>query len=111
MLCSWLRALGYLSMLGYFILYRRYHRICLRSRENYMRTAGLYEDFKKKDYFSTSCFPVLGIFEVAIFPISGFLFGSIPAAVAITSHLWTDSLVYVVSIKPQAAVESLLSLV
>lgn len=97
------RFLGFITMLTFFALYKRYHRLCLGLRQESLRRGGLYDDFNEKDYFSKTCFPTAGFFEVFLFPVSGFLFGAIPALVAVTSHLWTDRLVYVVSLKPQGS--------
>jgi hypothetical protein len=38
-----------------------------------------------------------------LFPIAGIIFGSIPAMIVMACHLWTDHLVYIVSLKPRAA--------
>ena len=65
---------------------------------------GLLEDFRAKDFISDKCFSTYGFIEVMIFPIAGIAFGSAPNLVAIFCHLWTDKLVYSVSLKPRAVV-------
>jgi hypothetical protein len=42
-----------------------------------------------------------------LFPIGGFVFGAIPAMHAEISHLFTDRLTYVVSLKPQLTVKKM----
>ena len=70
-----------------------------------MRQAGMLETMEDHDGFSPHVFQNVGIFEVATFPIGGFLFGAIPALQAVLSHLFTDRLTYVVSLKPQLTIK------
>lgn len=104
---GWCRLLGYCLMMVYFYLYAQYHRLCLGLRQEEMRRAGLLEDMTEHDAFSTKVFQVAGIFEACLFPIGGFIFGAIPAMHAVISHLFTERLTYVVSLKPQLAVKKL----
>lgn len=104
---GWCRLLGFCLMMVYFYLYAQYHHLCLGLRQEEMRRAGLLEDMTEHDAFSTKVFQVAGIFEACLFPIGGFIFGAIPAMHAVMSHLFTERLTYVVSLKPQLAVKKL----
>lgn len=104
---GWCRLAGFCLMMCYFYLYAHYHHLCLGLRQEEMRRAGLLEDMADHDGFSTKVFQVAGIFEAALFPIGGFVFGAFPAMHAEISHLFTDRLTYVVSLKPQLAVKKL----
>lgn len=95
------RLIGFSTMLSYFYLYERYHRLCVGLRKEEMRRAGMLEDMEEADGFTPHVFQVAGLFEAALFPIGGFIFGAIPAIQAVLSHLFTDRLTYVVSLKPQ----------
>jgi hypothetical protein len=100
-LASLCRLIGWCTMLCYFYLYDRYHRLCVGLRQEEMRTAGLLEYMTANDGFTPKCFQFAGLLEAACFPIGGFIFGAIPAIQAELSHLFTDRLTYVVSLKPQ----------
>lgn len=104
---GWCRLAGFCLMMCYFYLYAQYHHLCLGIRQEEMRRAGLLEDMADHDGFSTKVFQVAGIFEAVLFPIGGFVFGAIPAMHAELSHLFTDRLTYVVSLKPQLTVKRL----
>jgi hypothetical protein len=104
---GWCRLLGFCLMMGYFYLYARYHNLCLGLRQDEMKRAGLLEDMMDHDGFSTQVFQVAGIFEAALFPLGGFVFGAIPALQAVLSHLFTERLTYVVSLKPQLTTKRL----
>ncbi|KAF2173915.1 hypothetical protein M409DRAFT_62133 [Zasmidium cellare ATCC 36951] len=95
------RLIGFCTMLTFFYLYERYHRLCVGLRKEEMRRAGMLEDMEEADGFTANVFQVAGLFEAALFPIGGFIFGAIPAMQAVLSHLFTDRLTYVVSLKPQ----------
>ncbi|CAK4024836.1 hypothetical protein AC578_2731 [Lecanosticta acicola] len=95
------RLIGFCTMLCFFYLYERYHRLCVGLREEEMRRAGMLEDMEEHDGFTPYVFQFAGLFEAATFPIGGFIFGAIPALQAVLSHLFTDRLTYVVSLKPQ----------
>lgn len=98
---GWLRLAGFCTMMLFFTLHARYHRLCVGLRQEEMRRAGLLEDMTERDGFTLNVFPVAGLAEAALFPLGGFLFGALPALQATMSHLFTDRLTYVVSLKPQ----------
>jgi hypothetical protein len=104
---GWCRLTGFCLMMCYFYLYAQYHHLCLGLRQEEMRRAGLLEDMADHDGFSTKVFQVAGIFEAMLFPIGGFVFGAIPAMHAEISHLFTERLTYVVSLKPQLTVKKM----
>ncbi|KAK6436496.1 hypothetical protein LTR95_007306 [Oleoguttula sp. CCFEE 5521] len=103
---GWCRLLGFTLMMCYFYLYAKYHHFCVELRQEEMRRAGLWEDIAEQDGFSMKVFQVTGLLECVLFPIGGFIFGAIPALQAVISHLFTERLTYVVSLKPLAAVRS-----
>ena len=100
-ICSAARVVSYLLMICVFHRYEQYHRLCVGLRKEEMRAAGLLEEMVENDNFSPNVFQMGGMFEAALFPIGGFLFGSIPALQAMLTHLFTERLTYVVSLKPQ----------
>lgn len=102
---GWCRLAGFLLMLLFFHRYSKYHLLCLELRQEEMRRAGLLDDMIDNDGFSSSVFQVAGLAEAIVFPIGGFAFGAIPALQAVLSHLFTDRLTYVVSLKPQLAMK------
>ncbi|KAF2772456.1 hypothetical protein EJ03DRAFT_266627 [Teratosphaeria nubilosa] len=104
---GWCRLAGWLLMLAYFWRYETYHRLCVSLRQEEMRRAGMLEQMKENDGFSHRVFQVAGFMEAGLFPLGGFIFGAIPAVQAVLSHIFTDRLVYVVSLKPQLAVKRL----
>lgn len=94
------RLIGWCTMLCYFYLFERYHKLCVGLRQEEMRQAGLLEEIEDGDGITPNVFQVAGLFEAALFPIGGVIFGAIPAIQAELSHLFTDRLTYVVSLKP-----------
>lgn len=88
-------------MIVFFYRYEKYHRLCVGLRQEEMRRAGMLEEMTEHDGFSQKVFQHAGLFEAALFPIGGFVFGAIPALQAVLSHVFTDRLTYVVSLKPQ----------
>ena len=102
---SWCRVVGWLCMLCYFHRYQKYHRLCVALRQEEMRKAGMLDEVTEHDGFTHSIFQVAGLIEVGLFPIGGTIFGAIPALQAVVSHLLTDRLTYVVSLKPQVAMK------
>jgi hypothetical protein len=89
----------------YFFRYQKYHQLCVSLRRQEMCAAGLLEDIIEHDGFSLKAFQVLGMIEGSLFPIGGFVFGAIPAIQAVLSHVFTDRLTYVVSLKPQITIQ------
>lgn len=94
---SWtglLRALGFFAAACYIILYERYHRLCVATREKEMKEAGLYEGM---------CFSHRSLRanwrDYIMLPLVAPLYGSIPCLQAEISHFWTIDLVYTVSKK------------
>lgn len=65
-----------------------------------MGRAGLLEEMVSNDSISPKAFQYAGFLEGVLFPIGGLIFGGIPATQAVISHLFTERLVYVVSLKP-----------
>jgi hypothetical protein len=102
---GWCRLCGFCTMLFFFYLYERYHRLCVGLRQEEMRRAGMLEDMKQGDGFTHNTFQFAGILEAVLFPIGGFAFGAIPALHAAICHLFTDRLTYVVSLKPNFALK------
>ncbi|KAI9873753.1 MAG: hypothetical protein M1830_010630 [Pleopsidium flavum] len=95
---STLRLLGFLCMMFFFWLYESYHYTCVQAREDEMRRAGLYEQMQGGFTYRHWRWNMLDYF---IFPVSGTVFGSIPAIVAEMCHFYTSRLTYRVSKKPQ----------
>ena len=94
---AYIRMICLFNFTIFLFLYEPYHHLCLKAREEEMIRAGLadrmYDSFSDRkswkywlDYFA--------------FPVTGVLFGSIPALVALVCHFWTLNLVYKVSKKP-----------
>lgn len=100
-LSGYCRLIGFTTMLFFFYLYDRYHKLCVSMRQEEMRQAGLLEDMIASDGFTYGIFQWAGLLECATFPVGGYIFGAIPALQAVMSHLFTDRLTYVVSLKPQ----------
>lgn len=92
--CGPLRAVGFMAVACYIILYERYHQICVTTREKEMKEAGLYEGM---------CFSHRSLktnwTDYAMIPIVAPLYGSIPCLQAELSHFWTIDLAYTVSKK------------
>lgn len=102
---GWCRLAGWLLMLCFFYRFDSYHRLCVGLRQEEMREAGMLDELTEHDGFSLTVFPVAGIFEACLFPLGGFIFGAIPALQAVISHVFTDRITYVVSLKPQFAIK------
>jgi hypothetical protein len=102
---GWCRLIGFCTMIFFFYLYERYHRLCVGLRQEEMRRAGMLEDMKQGDGFTHNTFQFAGILEAVLFPLGGFAFGAIPAMHAVVCHMFTDKLTYVVSLKPQFALK------
>ena len=99
--CSAYRLVTFGIMLWFFHRYEQYHSLCVGLREEEMRRAGLLEVMIETDSVSPNVFVRGGLFEAALFPIGGFIFGAIPALQAVVSHVFTERLRYTVSLKPQ----------
>ncbi|KAK5019064.1 hypothetical protein LTR16_000899 [Cryomyces antarcticus] len=95
---AYLRTFSALGIIRLFTLYEDYHRTCVRTREEEMQRAGLAQrmrgSFVKRKFWPNVC-------DYALFPVSGMLFGSVPAMHAQICHFWTVDLTYTVSKKPQ----------
>ncbi|EMC95883.1 hypothetical protein BAUCODRAFT_148743 [Baudoinia panamericana UAMH 10762] len=102
---GWCRLAGWLLMLVFFFRYESYHQLCVKLRKDEMRKAGMLDEMVEHDGFSNKVFQVAGVFETGLFPIGGFIFGAIPAMQAVLSHIFTDRITYVVSLKPQIALK------
>ncbi|KAI6907613.1 hypothetical protein D0869_12121 [Hortaea werneckii] len=102
---GWCRLAGWLLMLLFFHRYNQYHRLCVALRKDEMRKAGMLGEVSEHDGFTSQVFQVAGLLECGLFPIGGFIFGAIPAIQAVMSHVFTDRLTYVVSLKPQFAMK------
>lgn len=93
-ICDVLRAVGFLQVGCYLILYERFHQTCLAAREKEMADAGLAKGMNfsyralKKNYL-----------DYVMVPLVAPLFGSIPCAQAQIMHFFTLDLVYTVSKK------------
>lgn len=98
---AYCRFIGWSLMCVYFYRYAKYHHLCVTIRKEEMRKAGLLEEVTEHNGFSPKVFMVFGILEAGMFPIGGFIFGAIPACQAVLSHVFTERLVYHVSLKPQ----------
>ncbi|CZT14398.1 uncharacterized protein RCC_00375 [Ramularia collo-cygni] len=99
---GWCRLVGFCTMIFFFYNYERYHELCVSLRTEEMRCVGMLEEMANNDGISKKVFQYAGFFEGMIFPISGLVFGGLPATQAIISHLFTERLVYVVSLKPSS---------
>ncbi|SMQ51797.1 unnamed protein product [Zymoseptoria tritici ST99CH_3D7] len=98
---SYLRFVGYCTMLLYFHLYAQYHTLCVELRTEELRRTGLLEAMQASDGVTKGVYQIAGLVECMLFPLGGFVFGAIPALQAVVSHLFTERLVYVVSLKPR----------
>ena len=103
-LTGYLRAASFVIILYFFYLYENFHSICVSSRETEMVQAGLAD--RLIDGFSYRNWKKHGV-DFVLFPVAGTLFVSLPATVALIWQLWTVSLVYKVSKKPQRISASL----
>ena len=100
-ICGYLRWLGWGLMCVYFYRYEKYHHLCVNLRKEEMRQAGLLDEITEHDGFCTRVYSTFWLLEGGLFPLGGFIFGAVPALQAVLSHLFTDRLVYHVSLKPQ----------
>ena len=98
---GWCRLGGWVLMLCFFYRYEQYHKLCVQLRQDEMREAGMLDEMTERDGFSSSTFQFAWLFEAMLFPLGGLIFGAIPALQAVISHVFTDRLTYVVSLKPQ----------
>jgi hypothetical protein len=94
------RAISFVLMvLAFSIFYERYHAACVRTREEAMKRAGLWEEMQGT--FSYRRRNLKTSFDYIIFPVAGMIFGSVPAIHAAFAHFYTDRLTYTVSEKPK----------
>jgi hypothetical protein len=97
--CFWLtnilRTISFLIMQVDFSLYGAYHTLCVRQRKEDMARAGVMEEFAHRDGWRLKY-----LVDRVIFPVAGVLYGALPAFWAQFAHLWTEKLVYGVSLKP-----------
>jgi hypothetical protein len=96
-----IRNVSFLIMQAVFTVYDDYHRICVNARAQDMRRANILETtfaFRRRFTWSS-------LLERVSIPVVAALYGAVPALHAQVCHLWTDSLVYVVSQKPQVFVQ------
>lgn len=101
-IAGWCRMVGFCTMIFFFFNYDRYHRLCVDLRQEEMRRVVLLDEMVSNDGVSTKVFQYAGFLEGVLFPISGLVFGGIPATQAVLSHIFTERLVYVVSLKPSS---------
>ena len=102
-ICSGCRLLGFLTMVAFFYRYRRYHQLCVDLQEEDQRLASQLNDTKCEYDRSRTKQCDIGWREAVVFPVSGVLFGAIPALQATLTHLFTARLRYTVSLKPMYA--------
>ena len=95
-LTNYLRIISFGGTAVYIMLYESYHATCAGLREAEMRGAGLAEHM----VFSFRKFPG-NLLDYAMAPLVAPLFGSVPALHAQFVQLWTQELVYAVSVKPE----------
>lgn len=101
-IAGWARLMGFCTMIFFFYNYERYHNLCVGLRQEEMRRVGLLDEMVSNDSVSTKVYQYAGFLEGVLFPISGLVFGGLPATQAVVSHLFTERLVYVVSMKPSS---------
>lgn len=100
-ICSLSRWLSFLLVLAYFYRYDQYHRRCVELRKKEMRVAGLLHQLDEHDGFTPTSLLGGGLLGAALFPVGGVLFGALPALQAVICHVFTERLMYVVSLKPR----------
>lgn len=93
---AYLRRFSFILTMCWLHLYENYHAFWVNERESEMRRAGLYDE-ARFSHRSGARYWV----DYFLFPVAGFVFGSIPAAYAQLWHFWTDRLVYRVAEKPR----------
>lgn len=96
-----LRAAAFVCMLCAFYFYESYHAVCVRTREDEMRRARLYEQMRG-DFSRPNKRGLLRCLQYFLFPVSGIIFVTTPSVIAQLCHFWTDRLEYKVSKKPSA---------
>lgn len=101
-IAGWCRLVGFCSIVFFFYNYEKYHQLCVGLRQEEMGRVGLLEEMVSNDSVSTKAFQYAGFLEGLLFPVSGLIFGGLPATQAVISHLFTERLVYVVSLKPSS---------
>lgn len=95
-----LRTAAFVIMLCAFYLYEPYHAVCVRSREEEMRRARLYD--RMQGNFSESCGrSLVRWIQYLMFPIAGIVFVTLPSVAAQLNHFFTERLQYEVSKKPK----------
>ena len=105
-----LRGAAFVCMLCAFFLYESYHAVCVRSGEDELHRAGLYQHLRG-DSGARRKRGVVHWAQYLLFPISGIIFVTVPSIVAQLSHFLTDKLDYEVSMKPSALASGLYELV
>lgn len=98
---AYCRFIGYVLMLGFFWRFQAYHKLCVSLRKEEMSAVGLLQELEDADGFSSNLFQLAGLAEAATFPVGGVIFGALPALQAIISHVFTERIAYIVSLKPQ----------
>jgi hypothetical protein len=96
--CGTLRLIGFACTAVFLYFYEGYHATCVKSREEEMKQAGLWEDMQNG--FAHRHWKVNWTDYVAL-PVNGTLYGAAPAIVANICQFRTDRLTYTVSAKPQ----------
>lgn len=92
--CNVLRAAGFMEVVVYLGLYERFHRICVKSRQQEMTDAGLAVGMR----FSHRTLKK-NLVDYVMAPLVAPIYGAIPCAQAQICHFWTVDLVYAVSKK------------
>lgn len=93
LICDHLRTLGLALMVCVLIMYRRYEHVVARIDA---RNAGL----QGQDHSTSVSLPQF-ILDVCLFPLGGFLFGSLPSCHVQLRQLQETELAYTVSTKPR----------
>ncbi|KAL2067501.1 hypothetical protein VTL71DRAFT_1926 [Oculimacula yallundae] len=96
-LTGYMRVVTAMAFIYFFTFYEPYHKICLQTREKEMARVGLAD--RMVDAFSHRSLKAHGL-DFCVFPISGVIYGTVPAVVAMFRQFWTLDLVYNVSMKP-----------
>jgi hypothetical protein len=91
-----LRNASFIAMQLTFCLYEPFHRLCVEQRGKDMTRAGIPHTLSIRHPWHLRF-----LFERICFPITGVLYGALPALYAQFSHFFTDRLVYQVSVKPK----------
>ena len=96
--CGTLRIVGFIGTNIFMYLYESYHLACVRSREDEMKQAGLWENMQGSFTYRTWR---KNWSDYVALPVNGALYGTLPAVVAEFCHFYTNRLVYHVSAKPK----------